>query len=310
MKVIDSHTIGEPTRIVIEGGPDLGDGPLRQRAQKLTRDHDWLRRATCLEPRGHEAMVGGLLVEPHEQGCDFGVIFFNNHGTLGMCIHGTMGLVATLRHLGRLSHSACRIDTPVGPVAVEWAQDGTIQVTNVASYRLAADVVVEVPEYGPVRGDIAWGGNWFYLLDGHGPPIEQGGVGELTVFALKVRQALLAAGIRADDGHEIDHIELFGPADGPAEADSRNFVLCPGGAYDRSPCGTGLSAKLACLAAAGRLEPGQVWRQASILNQIFEGCYQSLGGGEISPQIRGKAWITGESIYRFDPDDPFAHGIG
>lgn len=309
MKIIDSHTIGEPTRMIIEGGPDLGNGPLSERATKLHTDHDHIRRAVCLEPRGHEAMVGGLLVEAHAPDCDAGVIFFNNRGILGMCIHGTMGLVASLRHLGRLTGQQCRIDTPVGPVEAEWSRDGTIQVTNVPSYRLRSGLEIELPGEGAVQADIAWGGNWFCLLDNVGPGIEPANIAELTRVAGTARQALAAAGIHADDGHEIDHVELFGPAGPELDADSRNFVLCPGGAYDRSPCGTGLSAKLACLAADGRLEAGQIWRQASILGQVFEGRYQDLGDGRIAPSIRGKAWVTAESNHLFDPQDPFAHGI-
>lgn len=309
MKVIDSHTIGEPTRIIIEGGPDLGSGPLSDRAQRLKLEHDWVRRATCLEPRGHDAVVGGLLVEPHDPDCDHGIIFFNNRSTLGMCIHGTIGLVATLRHLGRLPGKRCRIDTPVGPVEAEIESDGRVSVTNVPCHRQQADVRVAVPGHGVVAGDIAWGGNWFFLIENQGPEILPSRVTSLTQYAEAVRTALLEAGIRAQDGHEIDHIELFGPAEDPQRADSRNFVLCPGGAYDRSPCGTGLSAKLACLAADGLLAPGRTWRQASILGEVFEASYEPLADGWISPRIRGRAWVNGESLYHFDPEDPFRHGI-
>lgn len=308
MKVIDSHTIGEPTRILVSGGPDLGDGPLEERAKQFREQHDHIRRALCLEPRGHDAVVGGLLVEPHAPDCDAGIIFFNNRSTLGMCIHGTIGLVATLRHLGRLDASSCRIDTPVGPVVAEIDTEGKVSVTNVPCYRTHTGVEVEVPGHGKVTGDIAWGGNWFFLIDGQGPDIEASNVVALTAFGEAVRKALLDANIRAEDGHEVDHIELFGPPP-DSNSDSRNFVLCPGGAYDRSPCGTGFSAKLACLAADGKLEPGKIWRQASILNQCFEGSYQPLEDGKISPRITGEAWITGESTYHFDPEDPFRFGI-
>lgn len=308
MKIIDSHTIGEPTRIIIEGGPDLGDGPLSERAAKLNAEFDHIRRAVCLEPRGHDAVVGGLLVEAHEPDCDAGVIFFNNLGTLGMCIHGTIGLIATLRHMGRFSSPASRIDTPVGVVSAQL--DGNkISVTNVPCYRTHQDVEVEVPGHGTITGDIAWGGNWFFLIESQGPPIADSSPFELTLFGEKVRKALIQGGITAVGGRELDHIELFWPPTDPETSDSRNFVLCPGGAYDRSPCGTGLSAKLACLAAEGKLEPGQVWRQASILDQVFEGSYQLLEDGKISPCITGQAWITGESTYYFDPDDPFRFGI-
>ena len=307
MKIIDSHTIGEPTRIIIEGGPDLGNGPLSEREAKLNADFDHIRRAVCLEPRGHDAVVGGLLVEAHEPDCDAGIIFFNNRSTLGMCIHGTIGLIATLRHMGCFSSSFCRIDTPAGVVSAE-VDGNKVSVTNVACFRTHQDVEVEVPGHGTITGDIAWGGNWFFLIDSQGPPIADSTPLELTLFGEKVRKALIQADITAVGGRELDHIELFWPPTDPETADSRNFVLCPGGAYDRSPCGTGLSAKLACLAADGKLKPGQVWRQASILDQVFEGSYQLLEDGKISPCITGQAWITGESTYHFDPDDPFRFG--
>ncbi len=309
MHVIDSHTVGEPTRIIIAGGPDLGCGPLAERARVFRQHHDAIRRAVCEEPRGHDAMVGGLLCEAHEPDCDCGIIFFNNHSTLGMCIHGTIGLIATIRHLGRLHSDLCRIDTPVGVVTARIEPGGRVCVTNVPSYRLHADLCVEVPGWGPIHGDVAWGGNWFFLIQNQGPELGYDRIPELTRFGLAVRNALLQAGIHAPDGAEIDHIEIFGPPADPDLADSRNFVLCPGGAYDRSPCGTGVSAKLACLAAAGQLAPGEIWRQASILNHHFEGTYEALPDGRISPSIRGQAWVTAESHYHFDPSDPFRYGF-
>ena len=274
LRIIDSHTEGEPTRIVISGGPDLGTGPLAARARILRESHDWLRSAVCNEPRGHEAMVGGLLVEPHEPDCVCGIIFFNNVSTLNMCIHGTIGLVVTLAHMGRIGPGTHRIDTPVGVVT----------------------------------GDIAWGGNWFFLIENQGPAVEFGNLEALTSFTWAVRQALAAQGITGEGGMEIDHIESFGPVD-PAVADSRNFVLCPGKAYDRSPCGTGTSAKLACLHAAGKLKPGEVWRQASILDTVFTGTVEELDGGKVLPRVSGRAWVNGESTYLFHPGDPFADGI-
>ena len=308
-RVIDSHTAGEPTRVVVAGAPDLGGGPLAQRARRLCTEHDWLRRAVCHEPRGHEAMVGALLCEPHAPDCTAGVIFFNNVSTLHMCVHGTIGLVATLAHLGRIGPGCHRIDTPVGVVAAELRADGTVEVANVRSFRHAAAAAVPVAEWGTVTGDIAWGGNWFFLVEGQGPPVEAGRIAELTAFAAAVRRALTTHGLTGADGAEIDHIELCGPPGDPALADSRNFVLCPGLAYDRSPCGTGTSAKLACLHAAGLLRPGEIWRQAGILDTVFLGRVAESAGGGVLPRVSGRAWITGESSYHFDPSDPFRHGI-
>ena len=309
LHVIDSHTEGEPTRIVISGGPELGTGTMAEKALRLRDEHGWLRSAVCDEPRGHEAMVGGLLCAPSEPDCVCGVIFFNNLSTLNMCIHGTIGLAVTLAHLGKIGPGAHRIDTPVGVVVATLRDDGTVEVANVPSYRKAAAVAVDVPGWGTVRGDIAWSGNWFFLIAGQGPAVSFENLEALTSFTCLVRDELGKQGITGDNGMEIDHIEVFGPPADPALADSRNFVLCPGKAYDRSPCGTGTSAKLACLHADGKLAPGQVWRQASILDTLFHGSIEVLPDGKIIPRVTGRAWVNGESRYIFNPSDPFRHGI-
>ncbi len=309
LHVIDSHTQGEPTRVVISGGPDLGAGTMADQAKRLREEHDWLRSAVCNEPRGHEAMVGALLCEPHEPDCVCGVIFFNNLTTLNMCIHGTIGLAVTLAHLGKIGPGAHRIDTPVGVVVATLHHDGSVEVANVPSYRQAAAVPVEVAGWGTVHGDIAWGGNWFFLIENQGPTVDFINLEALTNFTWLVRQALGNQGITGDDGMEIDHIEVFGPPSDPSLADSRNFVLCPGKAYDRSPCGTGTSAKLACLHAAGKIKPGETWRQAGILDTVFQGRVEVLPDGKILPRVSGRAWVNGESHYFFNPSDPFRHGL-
>ena len=309
LQVIDSHTGGEPTRVVVSGAPDLGNGSMAERARRFREEHDWLRGAVCKEPRGHEAMVGALLCESNEPECCCGVIYFNNVSTLNMCIHGTIGLAVTLAHMGRIGPGDHRIETPVGIVTATLGDDGSVEVANVPSYRKEAGVSVEVPGWGEVRGDIAWGGNWFFLIDGQGPSVEFGNLEALTSFTRAVRAQLAAQGITGDGGMEIDHIEVFGPPGDPATADSRNFVLCPGNAYDRSPCGTGTSAKLACLHAAGKLAAGEIWRQAGILDTVLTGLATVLPDEKIIPRVSGRAWITGESRYFFDPADPFRHGI-
>jgi len=309
LRIIDSHTAGEPTRVVISGAPDLGRGSLADQAERFQNEHDWLRSAVCNEPRGHEAMVGALLCESHAADCACGVIFFNNVSTLNMCIHGTIGLAVTLAHLGKIGIGPHRIDTPVGVVIATLHEDGSVEVANVPSYRKDADVAVEVPGWGIVRGDVAWGGNWFFLIDGQGPEVTFGNLEALTGFTTLVRQSLHESGVTGADGMEIDHIEVSGPPGDPATADSRNFVLCPGNAYDRSPCGTGTSAKLACLHAAGKLKPGQRWCQASILDTLFYGSIEVLPDGKIIPHISGRAWVNGESTYFLNPSDPFRFGI-
>ncbi|MET0551925.1 MAG: 4-hydroxyproline epimerase [Vicinamibacteria bacterium] len=306
VRVVDSHTGGEPTRVVIEGGPDLGGGPLSERRARFTQEHDRFRTAIVAEPRGHEAVVGALLVAPHAPGCAAGVVFFDGAGTLGMCGHGTIGLVATLAHLGPIAPGRHRVDTPVGAVEATLHHDGRVTIANVASFRHARDVRVDVPGFGAVVGDVAWGGNWFYLVRDHGLPIGLEHRIELTRFTSAVREALRAAAVTGADGADVDHVELFGPSQ---VADSRNFVLCPGGAYDRSPCGTGTSAKLACLAADGRLAPGAVWRQESVTGSVFEGTYAPAGDGRIRPSITGRAYVTAESTLCLDDDDPLCWGL-
>ncbi len=304
--VVDSHTGGEPTRVVVAGGPELGSGTMAERLALFRRDHDEFRSAVVNEPRGNDAMVGALLCDPVDPQCAAGVIFFNNVGYLGMCGHGTIGLVATLGYLGRIQAGVARIETPVGEVSAEWHETGEVTVGNVASYRLAHDVAVQVEGLGTVRGDVAWGGNWFFLVKDSPCPLELRHLEQLTDYTWRIRQALSAQGITGADGAEIDHVELFGPPHG--EADSRNFVLCPGKAYDRSPCGTGTSAKLACLHADGKLAEGQVWRQESIVGSIFAGSV-IVRDGQVWPRIRGSAHVNAEARLIFDEGDPFCWGI-
>jgi 4-hydroxyproline epimerase len=308
IRVVDSHTGGEPTRVVVEGGPDLGGGDMAERLARFRSDHDSFRSAVVNEPRGSDVLVGALLCPPADPSSVAGVIFFDNAGAIGMCGHGTIGLVTTLAHLGRIRHGQHQIETPVGLVTAELHEDGRVTVGNVPSYRAAADVTVEVAGYGPVTGDVAWGGNWFFVADSPGVPIAAGNVEALTDLAWRVRQALTAARVTGADGAEIDHIELFAPSPTPG-LDSRNFVLCPGKAYDRSPCGTGTSAKMACLHARGRLHPGEVWRQESVLGSVFEGRFAVDADGRILPFITGRAWVTGEGALILDDADPLCSGI-
>jgi 4-hydroxyproline epimerase len=306
VKIIDSHTAGEPTRVVIAGGPDLGNGPIGERLERFRNEFDDFRSAVVNEPRGNDAIVGALLCEPFEPSCQAGVIFFNNVGYLKMCGHGTIGLMVTLAHLKKIEYSACRLDTVAGVVEAHLNEDGSVSLRNVASYRKAQAVPVEVPGIGRVVGDIAWGGNWFYLVNNHGQTLSVERIEELTEFTWRIRQALAANGITGDGGQEIDHIELYGPPS--SSADSRNFVLCPGRAYDRSPCGTGTSAKLACLYADGKLREGQIWRQESIVGSIFAGSV-SVEDGRIYPRITGRAYVNAEADLILDERDPFCYGI-
>ncbi len=306
IRVIDSHTGGEPTRLVIEGFPSLGQGSMAERRRLLAERFDAWRAAAVLEPRGSDVLVGALLCEPQDPQACAGVIFFNNTGYLGMCGHGTIGLVASLAHMGRIQPGVHRIETPVGTVEATLHEDRSVSVRNVPAYRYRKDVRVEVPGIGQVVGDIAWGGNWFFLIADHGQRVAGDNLDALTAYTCAVKQALEDQGIRGEDGGEIDHIELFAE---DADADSRNFVLCPGKAYDRSPCGTGTSAKLACLAADGKLAAGEPWRQASVIGSQFEGSFEWHEDGRIVPTIRGRAHMSAEATLLLEEDDPFAWGI-
>ena len=307
VRVIDSHTGGEPTRLVVSGGPDLGTGSLAGRLERFRSKHDDFRSAVVNEPRGSDVMVGALLCDPLDSASAAGVIFFNNVGYLGMCGHGTIGLVATLAYMKRIGPGAHKIETPVGTVTAILHENGEVTVNNVASYRSAADVSVDVPGYGKVRGDVAWGGNWFFLLRNHAMELTLRNVDELTAFTWAIRQALRDHGIAGADGEEIDHIELYGPSQLPG-VDSRNFVLCPGKAYDRSPCGTGTSAKLACLYADGKIREGQTWKQESIVGSVFEGSVK-VQDGKVHPSIKGAAFVNAEAELVLDPGDPLCMGI-
>ncbi|HWG20319.1 MAG TPA: proline racemase family protein [Terracidiphilus sp.] len=306
--VIDSHTAGEPTRCVMAGGPGLGEGSLMERLEALRGRYDHLRRAILCEPRGSDVVVGAWILPADDPACAAAVIYFNNAGYLGMCGHGSIGAAVTLAHLGQIAPGRHRLQTPVGTVTVDLESAHTATVENVPAYRHAADVRVHVPGHGELSGDVAWGGNWFFLMKDHPFDLRLEQVDRLTDFTWAVRQALQAGGVTGADTAEIDHIELFSPPRDPANH-SRNFVLCPGKAYDRSPCGTGTSAKMACLVADGKLAPGEVWRQEGILGTVFEGRVR-MENGAVIPSITGSAYVTAESTLLFDPADPFRDGIG
>ena len=292
--MIDSHTAGEPTRVVVSGGPPLGSGSIADRAEIFSRDYDHYRSAIVNEPRSSDAVVGALLCEPVDPTCSAAVIFFNNVGLIKMCGHGTIGLAVTLAYMGRIKPGRHRIETRVGIVEAELHENGDVTVTNVPSYRAEANVTIEVPGYGLVTGDIAWGGNWFFLT--HHCPVELklANLDALTAYTWAIRQVL-----NANSHPEVDHVEIAGP---------RNFVLCPGKAYDRSPCGTGTSAKLACLYADGEIREGELWRQESLIGSTFD-AWVTIHGNEIRPHIRGAAFVNAEADLILDERDPFCWGI-
>jgi 4-hydroxyproline epimerase len=308
VEVVDSHTEGEPTRVITAGWPELEAPTMAGRREELMARFDHLRRAVVLEPRGFEAIVGALLTPPVSPGSTCGVVFFNNVGPLWMCGHGLIGVVATLAFLGRAGTGTIQVDTPAGTVQAERSAEGLVTLQNVPSRLHAAGVAVEVPGLGRITGDIAWGGNWFFLAEVPGLEPDYGRRHELTRAAAAIKTALKANGITGAEGAEIDHVELFGPPSRP-DAQSRNFVLCPGGECDRSPCGTGTSAKMACLHAKGRLSLGEAWHQESLTGSLFKGWLEERDG-QLVPYVQGRAFITARSTLFFDPSDPFRAGLG
>ena len=304
--IIDSHTGGEPTRMVYAGFPDLGTGSMAERLDVLKNQYDHYRRGVILEPRGNDVLVGALLCEPVNPEATAGVIFFNNTGYLNMCGHGTIGLMASLAYQGKITAGVHRIETPVGDVVCTLHEDGSVSIDNVPAYRYQEKVAVEVEGLGTVVGDIAWGGNWFFLVSQKFVDINVANAEALTDITWRIRQALIAQNITGENGGDIDHIELFQDCD---FADSQSFVLCPGKQYDRSPCGTGTSAKLACLAADGKLAEGELWQQASVLGSQFTGSYTRIDANTVRPTIRGNANISAETTLIVDNQDPFQWGI-
>lgn len=307
MRVIDSHTAGEPTRVIIDGGPDLGNGSVKERAKLLEKHHKDFCQSVLMEPRGSEAMVGAYLQEPSNPECVAGVIYFNRSQNLGMCGHAAIGLAVTLARLGRIGPGTHKLETPVGVVEVLLKDHNSVSVVNIESYRLHKAISIDVDDHGKFTGDVAWGGNWFFLIENSPIPLEMANIPNLTEITKAIRNALERNNITGENGAQIDHIELFGPAKNP-NANSRNFVLCPDDTYDRSPCGTGCSAKIACLAADGKLEPNELWIQESIIGSTYEISY-AQGVIGVVPTISGEAFVTSEAMLIFNDADPYKNGI-
>lgn len=308
MHVIDSHTGGEPTRVILDGAPDLGAGPLTERAHRLATEHESFYRSVMLEPRGQPAMVAALLVEPVDPTCVTGVIYFDVDAVLGMCGHGTIGLAVTLAHLGRIGVGTHRIETPAGVVTIELHDPNTVTVTNIESRRVHQSVTIDVPEYGEVTGDVAYGGNWFFIVDPSPIPVDANNIRALTDMTVAIREASVAQGVGGEQGEPIDHV-IFQGISPNADVHSRNFVLCPDDNYDRSPCGTGSSARLACLAADGRLAAGEEIVQESVIGSSYRLSYQPGPNGGVIPSITGQAYVMAEAKLIFDGQDPFRGGI-
>ncbi len=308
MHVIDSHTGGMPTRVILDNAPDLGTGPLAERAQRLATEHEAFYKSVLLEPRGQPGMVAALLVPPVDPDCVTGVIYFDADAVLGMCGHGTIGLGVTLAHLGRITPGTSKIETPAGVITIDLHDTNTVSVTNVESRRVRKSVTVETTQYGPVTGDVAYGGNWFFILDPSPIPVAPENIRALTDMTIAIREACIAQSVGGEGGEPVDHV-IFQDSSGTPDVHSRNFVLCPDDNYDRSPCGTGSSARLACLAADGLLAPGAEIVQHSVIGSPYRLSYQPGPNGGVIPTLTGQAHIMADSTLVFAVNDPFKQGI-
>ena len=327
IQAVDSHTAGEPTRIVTGGLPPLAGASMAEKRTILQRDHDGLRRALVLEPRGHDAIVLAYLLPPCTPGAHLGVVFANDAGYLGMCGHGAIGVATVAVAMGMVAAvepvTEVVLDTPAGVVPCRVAVAGgkvkSVTITNVPSFLFAQRVVVPVHGFGKVAADIAYGDNWFAFVEADqlGLMVEKTHLPVLMQAATAVREALVREGVRGRhperSGDEIvDHVKLFAPLAGD-EPGARALTLCPGAAYDRSPCGTGTSAKLAVLHAKGELEIGAWFRSQSVLATEFRArvVRETRVGPHpaIVPEVTGSAWITGFPTFVLDPEDPCRFGI-
>ncbi|WND03854.1 proline racemase family protein [Temperatibacter marinus] len=312
MRVIDSHTGGQPTRVLIDVSLPLGSGSVAEQLSVLRSQRDDIRRETVLDPKCSDAMVGALVVPPQDSRCSAGVIFFNSAGYLGMCGHGLIGLMVTLYYLGRIDQGDHFIETPVGIVKTTLTGPNQVSFVNVESFCFQKDVRVTgsslACEEKPIVGDVAWGGNWFFLVETSPLSLCTANISSLTDYGFAIRRALKELGITGLHGEEIDHIEFFEKPE-TGHANSKNFVLCPGGAYDRSPCGTGTSAKLACLAERHALAPGDEWVQESIVGSQFKATYEPAQAKGIIPTIAGEAYIFADATLIQQSGDPFQKGI-
>jgi proline racemase len=327
LQAVDSHTAGEPTRIVTGGLPPVAGATMAEKRAALRIRHDALRRALVHEPRGHDAIVVAYLVPPCHPDAHAGVVFCNDVGYLGMCGHGAIGVATVLVGMGMVPaqepETRVVLDTPAGlvpcRVAVSNGRARAVTITNVPSFQFRQRAIAAVPGFGKVAADIAWGGNWFAFVEAAqlGLHVDKAHLPQLLPAAIAVREALAANGVRGvhpESGEEqlVDHVKLFDALEGPTPG-ARAMTLCPGTAYDRSPCGTGTSAKLAVLHSKGELGVGEWFTSESVIGTRFRAriaATTQVGQfAAIVPEIEGAAYVTGLQTFVLDPEDPCVHGL-
>jgi len=328
VQAIDSHTAGEPTRILTGGLPAVQGATMAHKREQLFLHHDHLRRALVHEPRGHDAIVLAYLLPPCDPEAHLGVVFANDAGYLGTCGHGSIGVAMVAVATGMVPavapESTVVLDTPAGlvrcAVKVTDGRPVSVRITNVPSFLWRRDVPFALPDGRKGTADVAYGGNWFAFVDARsmGLSVDPSRLGQLMSTAMAIREALRTAGVRGTNphtGHEedVDHVKLYASLVGTGTPGSRAITLCPGSAYDRSPCGTGTSAKLAVLHARGELGVGTPFCSDSVLGTRFMARIASTttvcGIPAIVPEVEGAAFVTGFQTFVLDPADPLVHGF-
>ncbi|MBY0569300.1 MAG: 4-hydroxyproline epimerase [Hyphomonadaceae bacterium] len=322
---IDGHTAGNPVRLVIEGVPELRGATMSERRQDFLERYDWIRTGLCFEPRGHDMMSGGFLYPPTSAEADVGILFIETSGCLPMCGHGTIGIVTFGLENGLIkprTPGRFVADVPAGAIVLEYELDGakvrSVRIRNVPSYLAAEDVRIDVPGFGPFSIDVAYGGNFYAIIEPQGAYRGLDALGAARILQLSpiIRQLVRE---KIEPVHPLDptirgvsHV-LWADAPKGAGAHGRNAVFYGDKAIDRSPCGTGTSARLAHLHAKGRLKVGEAFVHESYIQSRFIGRVEAeteiAGQRAIIPSIEGSAYATGRNEIWIDDDEPFPHGF-
>ncbi|SFR51709.1 proline racemase [Robiginitalea myxolifaciens] len=326
---IDAHTCGNPVRVVKSGGPDLHGKDMSEKRQHFLRDFDWIRKGLMFEPRGHDMMSGSLLFPPHDPANDFAILFIETSGCLPMCGHGTIGTVTIAIERGLVIPKVpgkLRMEAPAGLVEIAYHQNEKgkvewVELTNVPSYLAAQDLEIECPDLGPLRFDVGYGGNYYAIID---PQANYAGLEHISAAQILQWSPELRKRINArypnrfihplnSTIRDVSHILWTGKPLDPGSS-GRNAVFYGDKAIDRSPCGTGTSARMAQLHAKGKLSLGESFIHESYIGSTFTGIVADTAEigpqAAIIPKIRGWAKIYGENTITIDPeDDPYAYGF-
>jgi 4-hydroxyproline epimerase len=322
---IDAHTCGNPVRVVSGGGPQLQGASMSERRQHFLKEFDWIRTGLMFEPRGHDMMSGSILYTPTREDCDVGILFIETSGCLPMCGHGTIGTVTVAIENGLVkpkTPGTLRLETPAGLVIAEYNQVGeyveSVRLTNVPAFLHSEDLAIDCPDLGPIKVDVAYGGNFYAIVE---PQENYRDMADFTAGDLVRMSPILRKRMNEKYTFQhpdnptikgLSHILWTGKPKHP-EADARNAVFYGDKAIDRSPCGTGTSARMAQLAGKGKLKVGDSFVHESIIGSLFKGkvVKEAKVGNHaaIIPSIEGWARVTGYNTIFIDDRDPYKHGF-